>query len=318
MSVTFNFIASGSALWQLECKIPVHLINTFVHLFEDWADSVFCDAEKDPEEAAAAGVILDPVLTLQASFFIEGAQVEQTHQEIIARLSIAALLNTIPIPEISFKKVPDTNWLALNYQDFPPLTIGRFFIHGSHIKKLEDPSTISLQIDASTAFGSGKHITTQSCLFLLDTLAKNYVFHHPLDMGCGSGILAVSMAATWNVNVTAVDIDPEAIRVTLKNAAINGLQNKITGIVSNGFINAQILDQSPFDLMTANILTVPLCDMANIAGRILQKGAKIILSGILTHQKNKVIEAYEKEDIQVVQILENNEWVTLFLEKPLN
>lgn len=307
--------AAAPTLWRLEFKVPVRFISEFVHLFENWAESIWWESPKDPEEAVAAGISTEGPLSIQANFLVEENQSQKVYQEIIGRLSITALLKGVKVSPVSFEPIPEVNWLVLNYQDFPPLTVGRFFIHGAHIKSLEDPKKISLQIDASTAFGSGKHVTTQGCLLLLDELAKTSTFKRPLDMGCGSGILAISIAATWKVKVTAVDIDPEAIRVTLRNAAINNLEDKITGIVSNGFINAEILEHSPFDLITANILAVPLCEMANVASRILQPKAKVILSGILNHQAQKVIEAYKKEGINLLKLQEYNEWTTLFLEK---
>ena len=139
------------------------------------------------------------------------------------RLALAAAAVGGKLLHIVEERLPERDWLAENRRDFPPQRIGRFFIHGSHWHGRAAPSSIPIEIDAATAFGTGEHPSTRGCLLALDRLARRRRFRRPLDIGTGSGILAIAAAKRLRRPVVAGDIDPEAVRVARHHARRNGL-----------------------------------------------------------------------------------------------
>ena len=218
-------------------------------------------------------------------------------------------------PEIHTQSLQDEDWVSAVYRDFHPLHLGQFYIYGSHIEKAAPKELIPLCINAATAFGSGQHESTEGCLKALTLLAQKESFTHPLDMGCGSGILALAMASLWKVPTLACDNDPEAVKVTLENARINHLEAYIKSFVSEGFSG---LKMKTFDIITANILAGPLCQMAGDAVSALSPGGFIILSGLLNRQAEDVIDAYRSQGAKLVDQLFLGDWSTLILRKENN
>jgi len=218
----------------------------------------------------------------------------------------------LPPPNFTGSILPDKDWMTAVYRDFPPLTIGRFYIYGSHIQDPLPVDLIPLQIEAATAFGSGQHESTEGCLKALTFLGEQKSFTHPLDMGCGSGILAIGMALLWKVPVLACDNDPEAVRVTLENGKKNGVEHLIHTEVSEGFA---ALQGKTFDIITANILAGPLCQMAEDVRRALVPGGFIILSGLLNRQAEDVIDAYRSVGIRLFHQIFIGDWSTLIMRK---
>ncbi len=213
-------------------------------------------------------------------------------------------------PHIASYPLEEEDWVAAVHRDSPPLTIGRFYIYGSHIQEDPPPGLLPLRVDAATAFGSGQHESTEGCLKALTLLAERQSFHHPLDMGCGSGILGLAMARLWNVPVVACDNDPECVRVSLENARLNQLD--LTASLSDGFTS---LKGQKFDIITANILAGPLCHMAREASSALTPGGYIILAGLLNRQAKDVIEAYESVSLKLMTQLFIGDWSTLIMRK---
>lgn len=218
----------------------------------------------------------------------------------------------LPLPSITSRPVPQEDWVAAVYRDSPPLTIGRFYIYGSHIQNDPPTGLIPLRVDAATAFGSGQHESTEGCLRALTLLTEHQSFHHPLDMGCGSGILALAMAHLWTTPVLACDNDPECVRVTLENARLNHLETFLTAQLSEGFTS---LKGKTFDIITANILAGPLCHMAGEASKALKPGGYIVLAGLLNRQAEDVIDAYRSAGIKLVDQLFIGDWSTLIMRK---
>jgi len=221
----------------------------------------------------------------------------------------------LPIPEITENTTIDKDWRTSVYRDFPPLRIGRFYIYGAHVQEAPPANLIPLHIEAATAFGSGQHESTEGCLTALSLLADQQAFSHPLDMGCGSGILALAMAALWKVPVLACDNDPEAVRVTLENGQKNSLGHFIDAEVSEGF---SALKNKVFDIITANILADPLCQMAEDLSRALTPGGFVVLSGLLDRQVEDVVRAYKKVEINLDKQISIRGWSTLILRKEKN
>lgn len=218
-------------------------------------------------------------------------------------------------PSLSMGPLPQEDWVASVYRDFPPLSLGRFYIYGSHVKETAPDGLISLQIDAATAFGSGQHESTEGCLKALSLLAERGSFERPLDMGCGSGILALAMASLWQVPVLGCDNDPEAVRVAVENAKLNHLESLLKAKVSEGFAEVK---QCQYDVITANILAGPLCQMASQAVQALEPGGYIILAGLLNRQAEDVIDAYRSVGAKLVEQLLIGDWSTLIMRKENN
>ena len=142
-----------------------------------------------------------------------------------ARIALVAQALGMPEPMLDVTLVPQTDWLSASVGSFPPIHAGRFYIHGDHIKPPFPPGMLRLCVNAATAFGSGEHETTRGCLLALADLKRaDKQCRIALDMGCGTGILAMAIAKAWRRPVLAADIDPEAVRVTRANARANGLE----------------------------------------------------------------------------------------------
>lgn len=228
----------------------------------------------------------------------------------LSDVTLAASLDGAEVSELIIEDLADTNWLEQSYQQFPPFNIGPFFVHGSHFDGETEAGQIGLQIDAATAFGSGEHGTTSGCLLILDQLkTAGFVPSNILDMGCGSGILAIACRKIWGAPVTAIDIDPESVRVTKNHATANHVD--LDARTGAGFA---VVDDM-YDLTIANILPVPLKDMSADLMRTLNKGGYAILSGMLLEQAADVLAVYESLGATLHTRLDRGEWTALLLQK---
>ncbi len=229
--------------------------------------------------------------------------------ELHAVLNGAATLASVPCPPAQVTQMPDVNWLKASYQGFPPITIGKYYIYGSHITDTPPADKIALQIDAATAFGTGEHQTTHGCLQALNELSTKPT--RVLDVGCGSGILSMAYAKTFNKPVDAVDIDPESVRVATENARLNGLSKWMKVWHSNGYDTVT----GEYDLILCNILAKPLIDMAPDLKAHLAPGGIAILSGFLTRQERWVLKAHTDIGLKCVTRYRIKGWGTLVLQK---
>lgn len=218
-------------------------------------------------------------------------------------------------PEYSIEEVPQKDWLSATYQNFPPIEVANFYIYGSHIENPQPGKRIALNVDAATAFGSGEHETTEACLIAIHQLAQKRQFEHPLDMGCGSGILAMAMARTFNCHVLAVDNDPEAVKMTRTNSQLNDLEQQVTPFLSEGFSDLSLQEEGPYDLITANILAGPLCSMAYALVSNMEQGGYVILSGLLNTQKEMVESTYRMANCTLSNSIEIGDWTTLIMRR---
>jgi len=212
--------------------------------------------------------------------------------------------------------VPDVDWVRRSLQGLAPVAAGRFFIHGTHDRARRRTGGISLEIDAGTAFGTGHHATTLGCLAALDHLMKSESPRRILDIGCGTGVLALAAAKALHVEVVASDIDAEAVRVAALNAERNGARPLIHAIAAPGVSDRRIAAGAPYNLIFANILAGPLIALAPPLSRILAPGGRIILSGLTSDQERSVSAAYRQQGLlREKRILDGN-WVTLTLRRP--
>jgi ribosomal protein L11 methyltransferase len=216
--------------------------------------------------------------------------------------------------KIESAPVEQKDWLRHVHENFPPVTAGRFFIYGSHYEGAPPSGLVPLKIDAATAFGSGEHETTKGCLLALEKLSLSHAFENGLDMGCGSGILAIAMTKLWpRVKVAAVDIDPESIAVTKRHAGMNGAALETQA--GDGYRAPLAVSRAPYDIVVANILAGPLIEMAPEVSRALKPGGFCVLSGLLRRQAADVAAAHEKQGFTLEDRLEMGEWQALVLRK---
>jgi len=219
---------------------------------------------------------------------------------------------------ISAEKTPDQDWLSYSYQQFPAFEIGSFFIHGSHHEGGVPDDKLGLQIDAATAFGSGEHGTTAGCLEAMEWLKEQGMCPwHVLDMGTGSGILAVAAWKLWKTPVLAVDNDAEAVRVAEHHRVLNGIPDgkmNILTAVGDGFAAEIVQQRKPYELVIANILAGPLKDMAGDLAAVVDEGGRVILSGILDEQADSVRAAYEAQGLCAAKTIQIDGWTSLILQ----
>ena len=207
-------------------------------------------------------------------------------------------------------------WLARTQEAFPPQHVGRrFCIRGTHLKDTPSSNRLNITLDAGIAFGSGEHGSTRGCLRALELIAHRRP-HHVLDMGCGSGILAMAAARLLHRPVLAVDIEPWSVRVAASNARLNGLGPLLDCRFGNGWHTEAVRQKAPYDLVFANILARPLCRMARDLARNLQSGGTAILAGLLNTQARMVLVAHQRQGLVLEKQLKEGPWSTLILRKP--
>jgi ribosomal protein L11 methyltransferase len=212
--------------------------------------------------------------------------------------------------------LPDTDWIKHSLKGLAPVVAGRFFLHGSHDRERRRHGGVPLEIDAGTAFGTGHHGTTAGCLLALDAILKRRRPKHILDLGCGTGVLAIAAAQATKRKTLATDIDPEAVRVTRLNAALNGVGPLINGLTAPGLKHMRIATGAPYDLIFANILARPLISLAQGLKSILAPGGNLILSGLTHDQVRWVSVAYRNRGLVCTQISFQGNWATLVFTNP--
>ena len=235
--------------------------------------------------------------------------------QLIALLCAAtAAANLTDIPEITTTPLYRRDWVSENQASFKPIHAGRYYIHGSHITDIP-AATIPLRIDAGTAFGTGEHETTRGCLLGLTELAKKQKFHRILDMGCGTAILAMAAAKTFRRPVIASDIDEKSVIMAQKNVAENGLSTYVRTLCGPGYQSPKIRRRNRYDLVFANILARPLCQMAPDLAHVLAPNGYAVLSGLLNWQEQRVLSAHRQVGLNLVKRIPLGQWHTLILRK---
>jgi ribosomal protein L11 methyltransferase len=219
------------------------------------------------------------------------------------------------LDDVTIQRLAPRDWVRENQQSFPPIRVGRFFIHGSHHDKTPPAGAIALRIDAATAFGTGEHATTRGCLLALDALAKARRFRRPLDMGTGTGILAMAAARRWSCPVLACDIDAGSVHVARENVRENGLAARIRLLRGDGYRDPAIRRAAPFDLVTANILARPLAAMAQDLAGYLARDGVAVLSGLLARQAPLVLATHRAHGLILRRRIAVDGWATLVLSR---
>jgi ribosomal protein L11 methyltransferase len=216
---------------------------------------------------------------------------------------------------LTVETLSETNWVSAGLDALKPVTAGRFVVHGRHDRGRIPTGRIAIEIDAGEAFGTGHHATTAGCLIVLDRLMRAHRFERALDLGCGSGVLAIAMAKTLRRRVLASDIDPVAVRVARENAALNGVRTLADVVAAPDVRHAAIRHGAPYDLVVANILAEPLCRLAPRLAPLIARGGALVLSGLLPHQRERVVAAYGVQRISLRKALTFDGWSVLVLAR---
>jgi ribosomal protein L11 methyltransferase len=215
---------------------------------------------------------------------------------------------------VAIEPLPDQDWIRLSQEGLPPVRAGRFFVYGAHDAGTVPPGVIALRIEAGMAFGTGHHETTALCLSAISTLAKRRRFRNVLDLGCGTGLLAIGAAKLWRERVTASDIDPDAVAITRTNARANGEAPYIQAVPADGLASPILAHTAPYDLIIANILAGPLTRLAPGIAHAMAPRGMAILSGLLRWQENLVLSFYRPHGLILRAVRRDGPWSALVLE----
>jgi len=216
---------------------------------------------------------------------------------------------------VQFDTVEPKDWVKATLDALVPVHAGRFVVHGAHDRAKVAANRLGIEIEAALAFGTGHHGTTRGCLLLLGEVLKAHQPRRVLDLGTGTGVLAIAAAKALHGKVLASDIDALSVKVAAGNARQNGVGPLVQVAWGSGFSAAPLRQRRPFDLVLANILANPLRQMATPMSAHLAGGARVILSGLLSAQAPSVIAAYRARGLILERHIRIEGWSSLLLHK---
>ncbi|MCX8100759.1 MAG: 50S ribosomal protein L11 methyltransferase [Geminicoccaceae bacterium] len=293
---------SGPRLCRIRLTAPAAAMPVLLERLEPLADAV--SAFEQTVDEAGEPIAFEVDLWL-------GARPEPAAFRRDLERACAGLDLVLPDP-LPIEEAPPETWLEAARLRTAPVRIGRFFVHpdqGDPIPR----GTVPILLEAGLAFGSGEHATTRGCLEAIDRLARTRRYARVLDLGCGSGILAIAAAKARRCRVWAADNDPIAVRVARENVRRNGVADRVRVLLSEGLARAELRRAGPFDLVLANILAEPLIELAPGLARALARGGRMVLSGFLDRQADAVAAGYRAQGLRPVERIEHAPWVTLVL-----
>jgi ribosomal protein L11 methyltransferase len=271
-------------------------------------------------EAAAAALDADPRLEAATYSILEEDEDRDvwridafptTAEEVDA---LRRRLADFPGLVTTVEALADADWLAMSLSGLPPVRAGRFFVYGAHDQGRIPANAVALRIEAGAAFGTGHHGTTVGCLLAWNDLIKARRFDKVLDVGAGTGVLAIAAARTGARLARGTDIDAPSVRIARENAALNGARAEF--VHASGLGHQRVRSAAPYDLVFANILAPPLVALAQDIRGALRPGGVAILSGLLRTQERRVLAAYRSRDFRLLRRIHRDAWATLVLERP--
>jgi ribosomal protein L11 methyltransferase len=255
-----------------------------------------------------------------------------SHQpdETAVRALIASVAGTATADALVFETLLPTDWVRKSLEGLTPVEAGRFVVHGAHHRASVRANQIGIQIEAALAFGTGHHGTTRGCLLALDALvrarrrkrkARGSPALRPrrernvLDIGTGTGVLAIAAARALRRPVLASDIDPRAIAIARDNTRVNRVRAAVELIHADGLGAARFRCRAPYDLVFANILLEPLTQLATPIARLVAPNGHVVLSGLLTAQTGAALASYRARGLVLVRRIRLEGWATLVLSR---
>lgn len=207
------------------------------------------------------------------------------------------------------------DWAAIGLDALPPIEAGRFRVFGEHNRPTDLRATDVL-IEASSAFGSGDHASTQLSLSGLDEILKHARPRNVLDLGTGTGILGLALSKSRpSTPVLATDIAPHAVATALRNRRLNRVDGKFRALLADGLDDARIRRAAPFDLVLANILPDPLCRLAEKVAALMAPGGLLVVAGLRVGEQSRLTSAYRSRGLRLVSRRSIKEWASLTFEK---
>ena len=283
----------------------------------DTAEQIIARGPRAIAEAAAVAIDADPALE-EATYSI----LEEDEDHGVWRIDafpttaeeadgLVALLGGFDGLKVTREALADADWLAMALSGLPPVRAGRFFVYGMHDRGRTPPNAVNLRIEAGAAFGTGHHGTTVGCLLAYDQLLKSRRFAKVLDVGAGTGVLAIAAARTGASIAVGTDIDPVSVRIARENAQVNSAPARF--VHASGLGHRLVATQAPYDLVFANILARPLVGLAQSIKGALRPGGVVILSGLLRTQERYVRAAYLARGFRLIRRIHRDAWATLVL-----
>lgn len=257
---------------------------------------------------------------LAVSLFEDGPDTMHVQALFETEAQAQACLSGLKFPtdmESFITQLPDEDWVSKSQAGLPPVEAGRFWLYGTHdADAIPANVPFPIEINAGLAFGTGHHGTTKGCLVIFDGLLEGgFSPKRVLDLGCGAGVLAIAAAKALSRDILATDIDQDAVDVTLQNAEANGVSSYVKSYRADGFDSPELEGQQ-FDLIFANILAKPLMGLAPDITQALAPGGRVILSGILDEQAERVSDAFTKKGLKVSPQPSLSGWTSLLGQKP--
>ena len=217
--------------------------------------------------------------------------------------------------EPTVEVVPEADWVRQSLEGLTPVRAGRFVVHGGHDRTRSAGCAHAIEIDAGLAFGTGHHATTQGCLLALDRLLKRRLPCRVIDVGTGSGVLAIAAAKASQAVVVATDIDGEAVQVARDNARANAMGARLRVYRADGLGHPSVAAAGPYDVVLANILAQPLMRLARPIALVTKAGGSAILSGLTLEQAPAVEACYRSKGFRRRERIDIGDWSTLVLER---
>ena len=236
--------------------------------------------------------------------------------EDLARETAAIIEREQPGARPSVQKLDDKDWVAVSLAGLPAVHAGPFVVAGAHQLAKYTSGKIPVWIEAGPAFGTGHHGTTKGCLESLALVARSRPLGKVLDIGTGSGVLAIAAIKAGATAALGTDLDGESIRIARENAKNNSTGRRLKLLHARGADHQMIRGGAPYDLVLANILARPLVSLAPAIAKLVRTGGRVVLSGLLNHQEPQVRSAYAGQGLVLVNRRRINGWSTLTYARP--